>query len=311
MNLRYICCQPAETYFTWQIEIMIYNFLSVGIRKEDIHIVNSAKEVPPEWKRLEEKYKGVTFAYYPDTREWHGYQPSIYFNALKQHLEANPWLEKKVLFLHDSDILFTRKPDFEVFENDNICYLSDTISYIGADYILSKKRQGTETQFEDMCAIVGVDSEKVKSEQKNSGGGQYIIKGATFEMFDKIEKDSIKIYQFLSKKEPFWKKQHETDYPIQKWTAGMWAFLWNLWYFKKEVKVDERLAFSWATSDFKDIEKYTIFHNAGVVDATEGLFHKLSYRFKTPYNEDLKLSKDKASFWYYKWVQLVAKNTVL
>ena len=34
----------------------------------------------------------------------------------------------------------------------------------------------------------------------------------------------------------------------------------------------KRLAFSWATSDFKDVEKYTIFHNAGVVDATEGLF---------------------------------------
>ena len=43
-------------------------------------------------------------------------------------------------------------------------------------------------------------------------------------MFDKIEKDSIKIYQFLSKKEPFWKKQHDTDYPyseMDSWDVGI------------------------------------------------------------------------------------------
>ena len=310
--LRYICCQPAETYFIWQIEVLINNFKKMGVNPNMIDIVCSYDEViPPEWLKMQQYYNTVRFFFYPDTRDWRGYQPSIYFHLMKKHLAANPDLQTRPLFLHDSDIIFTRPPQFQEMASDDVWYLSDTNSYINYDYINSKKREGTETQLEDMCAIVGVNPDVVKANNNHSGGAQYLVKNVTPEFFDKVESDAIKLYNYMALKESSWIKRHENDHVIQKWTAGMWSILWNAWYFGHTTIVDERMGFGWVTNAMSDVEKYSILHNAGVVHKTEGLFYKLDYRFKLPYNEQLTLDKSKASWYYWQEVQETANKSIL
>ena len=38
-NLRYICCQPATLYYTWQVEVLIHNFIKMGVNPNYMDIV--------------------------------------------------------------------------------------------------------------------------------------------------------------------------------------------------------------------------------------------------------------------------------
>ena len=37
-KLRYVCAQPANNYYAWQIEVMLNNFISMGVNPNDIDI---------------------------------------------------------------------------------------------------------------------------------------------------------------------------------------------------------------------------------------------------------------------------------
>jgi hypothetical protein len=167
-------------------------------------------------------------------------------------------------------------------------------------------RSKGEEQILKMCQIVGIPPDKVISEQENSGGGQYYVKGLTAELIRKIEMDATRIYDYLCFREKLWKG---VDYPIQKWTSGMWAFLWNLWLFGYDVKVHKDLGFTMATDMYKTVPKKLFYHNAGV-GGRKGYFNKMTYQDKLPYGLNLKL-QDNASKWYYELIQEVEKNSVL
>jgi hypothetical protein len=91
----------------------------------------------------------------------------------------------------------------------------------------------------------------------------------------------------------------------------MWALLWNAWLFGYATQVDERMAFGWSTDNQKSIEKYWILHNAGVMDANSGMFHKASYINKLPYGEELVMDENRASTYYWEQVKETAKKTIL
>ena len=305
--MKYICCQPAIDYYTWQIEVMINNFVENGINPSDIQIVSGhLGAVPPQWEKLRNNYKDVQFFFYRDDRTNKSYIPSIYFYLMKEHLKANPYLEKEVLFLHDSDILFTRPVNFSEMTHDNIWYLSDTVGYIGTQYILSKG----EDVYNKMCNVMGIDPLIPRLMNSNSGGAQHIVKNTTAEYWDKVEKDSIKLYAHFCQEEPKWKR---TDYPIQKWTAGMWSLLWNAWLAGHETKVDKRLDFCWATDPIHRWNEAPIFHNAGVSDDRKDLFFKGKYISKLPYNDvDLNsFSEDHCSYNYVKEIIKTSKKHII
>ena len=71
-----------------------------------------------------------------------------------------------------------------------------------------------------MCKIVGIDPSLVRANNEHSGGGQYLIKGVSSELFEKAELDAVKLYKYLVPREPFYEVKFKGDYPIQKWTAG-------------------------------------------------------------------------------------------
>ncbi len=275
---------------------MINNFIKNGIDPHNIQILCACQEnIPYSWKKLQAAYSNVSFFFYKDTRPDQFYIPSIYFNMMKQHLQAHPELEKEVLFLHDCDIIFTRPINFDELEKGNIWYLSDTVGYIGTQYILTKG----EDVYLKMCEVMEIDPSIPKERNLDSGGAQHIVKNTTFEYWDKVEKDSIKLYKHFCEQEPLYKGE---GYPIQKWTAGMWSLLWNAWKFGHITKVDKRLGFCWATDPIQRWNEAPIFHNAGVTEDRKDLFFKAAYIDKLPYNE-VKLEKVSNKFCSYKYTE--------
>lgn len=304
--MKYFCCQPANNYYTWQVEVLINNFINVGVEAESINIVCAVMDdiIPSDWIKLKNHYSNVNFFFYNDTRISKNYIASIYFNLMKQHLQKFPNLKDEVLFIHDSDIIFLGKPNFTQMSYGNSWYMSDTNSYINYDYIISK----SVVIYEKMCEIVGIDKLIPKLLNSNSGGAQYIVKNTDFQFWEKVENDSVSLYKYFCDIEPQWDKDF---LPIQKWTAGMWSLLWNAWYFGHETIVDKRLNFGWVTESYESVFQKNILHNAGVEDGNRNLFYKGNYMNRLPYNDDIIVDKTKGSFRYWQEVCHTAKKSIL
>ena len=307
--MRYICAQPANNYYTWQVEVLINNFKKQGVNPNKIDILCAIQNnhIPQEWIKLQQHYNTVRFFFYNDTRPDKSYIPSVYFNLMSSHMKAHPELIHERLFLHDSDIVFTRPPQLDWAMYGKVWYMSDTNSYINYDYVIQK---GDEN-YEKMCEIVGIDKVIPKLMNSNSGGAQYIIIGEDHNFWDKVERDSVEMYKYFCKVEHLYKPKYECDPPIQKWTAGMWALLWNAWKSGHETKVDSRLDFGWTTHGIDTVEKHWILHNAGVMADQKDLFYKANYMNKLPYNENLQIRENSASMYYWQQVQDTAKVSVL
>jgi hypothetical protein len=307
-DMRYICAQPAKDYYTWQVEVVINNFKKHGINPNKIDIICAVDNgvVPEVWRKLQRHYNTIRFFFYNDDRKDKSYIPSVYFNLMKNHMKAHPELIGDRLFLHDSDIIFTQPPNLSWVDNKT-WYLSDTNSYINHDYI----QQKGDDIYKNMCQIVGIDPLIPKLMNSNSGGAQYITIGKSWEFWDKIEKDSVNLYSYFCEKEATYGDRYKGTYPIQKWTAGMWAFLWNIWREGHETKVDKRLDFCWATCSIDRVKTHGILHNAGVSNSNKGMFYKADYINKLPYNENLKIDETRASSYYWKEIQEVAKKSIL
>ena len=288
----------------------------MGVNPNYIDILCAVENniIPSAWIKLAQHYNTVRFFFYNDTRSSNEYIPSIYFNLVKQHLASRPEVGEDVLFLHDSDIVFTKPPEFDQFLQDNAWYLSDTRFYINYDYIQSKG----DHIYKNMCSIVGIDPLIPKLFNNNSGGAQYITKNTTPEFWHKVELDSISLYKYFSSVEHLYVPKHPQDYPIQKWTAGMWSLLWNAWLAGHETIIHPKLEFAWVTGPLEETKRCSILHNAGVVDdpkhqhsRSNGLFYKGDYRTSLPYNTNLNISSKFASYYYWNEICETAKVSIL
>lgn len=304
--MKFICAQPAIDYYTWQVEVMINNFIENGVNPNDIHIVCSYYgKIPDKWSRLKTHYNNVGFYFYKDERHKQGYIPSIRPHILHQHWLHNPELEKETVFYHDSDIILARPLDLESMVNDDVCYVSDTISYIGANYVRSKG----EHYLDIMTEIVGVNKNLVIQEEKNSGGAQYILKNIPTKFWEKMYYDCETMYRMVNSQIAKDKPPHA----IQIWCADMWCLLYNLWLHDKVVKVTDMLSFSWATSPIEDWDKHPIFHNAGVtVERKNQLFFKGDYIHLLPFDNDFsRYSKKFCSSKYSEQLDKLKQTTCL
>jgi len=277
-----MCVQPATVYYAWQVDVMIHNFLKNGIGPEQIQIVAVTREVESSWQQLQRKYPTVSFFFYEDTRTSRTYISSIRPHVLTKHFEKYPELKDCAIFYHDCDMVFTKPVNWDKFLTDDVWYLSDTISYIAAPYIKSKKFG----VYENMCEIVGIDQTVPEVNEKNSGGAQYIMKNVDATFWTKVERDSEELYKFFQQhlaQHP----QSSEYHPIQMWTADMWAVLWNAWYFNHTVQVVKEMEFCWPGNDIKKWDTHDIYHNAGVTDSGRKLFHKSRYIQKFPIGLDI------------------------
>jgi len=302
--MKFICAQPAIDYYTWQVEVMLDNFISHGVNPDDIHIVcGHYGNISDKWKSLTEKFDQVNFFFYPDDRFKPGYISSIRPHLLHKHWMSNPYLVNETVFYHDCDIALPKPLDVSELLEDDKCYVSDTISYIGATYIQSKG----EHYLDLMSRIVGVDKSFIIENQENSGGAQYLLKNIPIEFWKKAYYDAEYLYRLVNdqiiKDRIVTPDMHE----IQIWCADMWAVLWNLWFFDKQVRVTDKMAFSWATSHIAEWDKLPIYHNAGVTGNRTDMFFKGGYINSLPYG--IKLESFSQDFCSYRYAEEIVKTS--
>lgn len=319
--LTLLCVQPCIPYYAWQIEVMLTNFEQLKLHEEfNIVCLFAYNKNEHNWKdnvsiikKVEFRFSDVAnFYYYQDTREYPvSYISSIRPNLLKQYFREYPEVAKKPVFYHDCDIIFTKFPFFlyNLLEDDMNWYVSDTKSYIGYEYIVSK---GNDV-LDKMCQIVGTHPLFIKERQDQSGGAQYLMKGVDWQFFHKMEKDCERLFKEITQLNKKKKELDPSHHELQIWCADMWAILWGAWVRGYNTHIIEELDFCWATERIDSFNKKYIYHNAGVTDSNAKThFYKADFRGKLPYEDfEEKYDKDAASYKYFELIKSIGKNSCL
>lgn len=304
-NLFLLSAQPDSNYFAWQLEVQFLNFRRLNIPLNQYHVlIGFEKQVSNTFLELSKRYPDVKWGFYEDTRKNKRYIPSIRPHIISKHFKFNRELESQNIFYLDCDVIFQKLPDFTSLLQNDIWYLSDTNSYINADYIKSKG----DKILEDMCRVVGVSVESVEKINNNSGGAQYLLKNIDYKFWEKVERDCTNLFIYMVDSKPFHAKefakktnQLESQYhEIQAWCADMWAVLWGGIYLNRQVQITSELSFSWATSSAHQWFTNNIYHNAGVTgESSQKLFYKGAYVNGLPDNLDLSYISDSTASYYY------------
>lgn len=315
-----MCVQPCIKYYAWQIEVMLSNFERLGIHNQfKVHCLFAFNKNESDWeekvsliKKVESSLSHVAdFYYYEDTRVYPiSYISSIRPNVLKQHFKNFPDLTESAVFYHDCDIIFSKFPDFfdSLLEGET-WYVSDTISYIGHKYVVSKGNDVLDL----MCRIVGIHPHFVHDREEQSGGAQYLMKGVDWRFFDKMEKDCERMFKEVTQLNIKKKSLDPTHHELQIWCADMWCLLWNAWLRGFETKIIPELEFCWATDSIENFEKKYIFHNAGVTpESSTLLFYKGAFTNSYPYNHECETyDKSKASYKYFEEIKNIKNKSCL
>ena len=298
MQLRFLSAQPATDYYAWQVEVYLHNFLRNGYDNIDV-IGGINGNIPDSWRLLIDNFKTVNFYFYESDMEEGEYPPAIQSHILSKHFKKHKYLKDYAIFFHDCDFIFTKNFDFSRYLHDSSWYFSDTISYIGAEYILSKGEEVLDV----MCHTIGIDKEKVISNQKKSGGAQKLMKNVTYEYWEQVYINSINLYNNLKLVKDI-KKEGDPN-GIQIWTASMWAELWTAWKMGYNIEVPKEFDFAWATCPSVRWDDVAFFHNAGVPNNSSKMFFKADYINKYPYMSSLELDQKRCSYNYYKLIKSI------
>jgi hypothetical protein len=290
---------------------MINNFMEMGINPNHIDVVCWKQDgfIPDNWIKLSNAYP-CRFLFYDDTRETKHYISSIRPNILKQHWTRFPELKDEAIFYHDCDIIFT-KPTHQWITsemiNDANWYGSDTRWYIAHSYIKGKGQQIIDR----MCEIMDLPESLIIDNEMNAIGAQYLMKNINYEFWDRVETDSELLYRDITELNNQIKQTTPTYHELQIWCADMWAVLWGAWRLGYNTVCHPNFDFSWGTSTQDDYYKMNIMHNAGVVNSMSGLFYKAEYINKLPYNENLDIKENTASWHYWNWIHSTSKKSIL
>lgn len=321
-KLRYVCVQPDDTYYTWQVHLWLESLKLRGESDKAIVLIfiPNFREQNPKWDQIIALYPEAEFHFYKDVDNTSGllgtYIPVLRPYTLWKHWEKHPELEKDAIFYCDSDIFFTQEFDIQKFVDDDTCYVSDTNSYINASYFDSKERDVLPDKLEqykkrdvlnEVAEAVGTNRKTAEANNEHSGGAQYLLKNINADFWHKVMGDCIVIRTYLqSVNRDFFESENKG---FQSWCADMWAVLWGLWIAGKEVKIIPEMGFSWAPDPIEKLKTHPIFHNAGIVDVQmdgykcfyKGKYHTGADPTKDPHLDDV-LNDEKSQprcTWFY------------
>ena len=285
-DLRFISVQPDDTYFTWQVHLWLESLKEIGQSDKAIVLlyIPTGRVKNTKWEQVINLYPEAEFHFYQDEGDLDKYLP-IYIPILRpwtlwKHFKANPELSSKAIFYCDSDVLFTKDFNIDEYIEDDICYLSNTNSYINATYFESKEKDVLPNKLEEyktrdilgeVMSLVGIEKDIAYDNNEHSGGAQYFLKDVDATFWNKVMNDSLLIRTYLQKvNRDFFENENKG---FQSWCADMWGVLWNLWFRGQETKVIKEMNFSWATDPIERLEENTLFHNAGIVSPHNGTYH--------------------------------------
>jgi hypothetical protein len=301
-DLKFICAQPDDTYYTWQVHLWLESLRKLGHSDKAIVLVFTPKsrKKNDKWKQIVDLYPEAEFVFYNDEDSVSDllgiYIPILRPYVLWRYFKDHPEMSAKAVFYCDSDILFTEKFDIQQFIDDEINYLSDANSYINATYFDSKVKDVLPTKLEEyktrdilaeIASVVGISREIAEENNEHSGGAQYLLKNVDAHFWSKVMNDCILIRTYLQKvNREFFENESKG---FQSWCADMWAVLWNLWLRNQQTKVIPELAFAWAPDPITKLDTHTILHNAGITGPFMGnvpYFYKGAYHLgKDPFND--------------------------
>ena len=321
-ELKFIQCAPDDQYFVWQTHLWLESLREIGYSRDATSLIFTPKtrEFNVKWRQLEELYPESEFVYYKGPIEMNKlisvYIPIIRPYVLMKYFGEHPELSEKVIFYCDADVLFTERFNISNYINDDVCYLSNTNSYINASYFDSKIKDVIPQKLEEykkrdvlqeVCQLVGISREIAEKNNNNSGGAQYLLKNIDSSFWTKVLGDCIKIRVFLQDiNKEFFESENKG---FQSWVADMLSVLWNLWFREKEVKVIEEMDFAWSSDNISKLDKVGIFHNAGITglfngETTvfyKGIYHTGKNPFTDPHLEEVYNSEKSKALcnWYY------------
>lgn len=291
MRVIKISAQPATQYYAWQVEVYLNQFIRLGYDPKDIHVLAGyTYDIDESWEKLYHAFPDVEIHFYKYKET--SYAPAMQSAILAQHFKKHYYLKDCTIFFHDADFIFTRYFDFSPFLNDDKWYFSDTINYIGAEYIKSKG----DAVLDIMCNTVGIDRSIVEENQKNSGGAQKLMKNVDHDYWMEVNVHSNNLHDILKKVAHIKPENH--PYGIQVWTASMWAELWTAWKRGFTVEVPKEFDFCWATCPIERWDDLSFFHNAGVANPNSSMFYKAEFVNKLPYSDTKEYSDRTCSYRY-------------
>ncbi len=321
-DLKFICAQPDDTYYTWQVHLWLESLKEIGQSDKAIVLIFIPKNRTqnPKWDQIISLYPEAEFNFYKDEDNVSAllgiYIPVLRPYVLWKYAKQHPEISSKALFYCDSDILFTKDFNIEQFLEDDVNYLSDTNSYINASYFDSKIKDVLPEKLEEyknrdvlgeLASIIGISREIAEANNLHSGGAQYLLKNVDAYFWSKVMNDCILIRTYLQKiNREFFANE---DKGFQSWCADMWAVLWNIWLRDQKTEVVPELAFAWTPDPIKKLETHTILHNAGIASIEQnghpcfykGKYHQGLDPMQDPHL-DVVLNNEKSKqfcTWYY------------
>ena len=301
-ELKFICAQPDDTYYTWQVHAWLESLRNLGHSNKAIVLVFTPnfRQRSNKWKQVEELYPEAEFAYFRDEHNISKHL-GLYVSILRpytlaRYWELHPELKDNAIFYCDCDVLFTDNFNIDAYIDDDINYLSDTNSYINASYFDGKIHQVLPDKLEDFKQIdvlddlgqkVGISREIAENYNMHSGGAQYLLKNIEGSFWEKMVGDTLTIRTYLLDINRKYFENENAGY--QSWCADMWGLLWGLWAKGAETKVIPEMEFSWATDPIDKVHRLGIYHNAGVTSETLNGFHAF---YKGKYHEGADPFKD-------------------
>jgi len=280
-ELAFVTVCPDDTYYTWQVHLWLESLREIGMSDKAVALIFTPnyREENPKWKQVTDLYPEATFKFYKDEDNLTPligiYIPVLRPYTMWRFLRDNPQYSSKALFYCDSDILFTKDFNIDKYLDDDINYLSDTVSYVSAAYFDSKVKDVLPHKVEEyksrdilaeVASLVGISREVCEKNNANSGGAQYLLKNMDSKFWSKVMNDCILIRTYLQKiNREFFENE---DRGFQSWCADMWAVLWNLWLRNQTTVVVPELNFAWSTDPIDKLQETTILHNAGIVSET-------------------------------------------
>ena len=292
-ELKFVTAQPDDTYYTWQVHMWLESLKKIGQVDKAIVLIYTPKsrKFNDRWQKVMDLYPEAEFNFYKDEKGDLSDVLRIYIPILRpyvlwKYFKENPEMSSKAVFYCDSDILFMDDFKLDGFLEDDVCYLSNTNSYISSEYFDSKIKDVLPEKLEEyktrdvlaeLTSIIGISREIAEAHSKHSGGAQYLLKNVDSTFWSKVMNDCILIRTYLQKvNREFFENESKG---FQSWCADMWAVLWNLWLREQETKVVPELNFAWASDPITKLKITPILHNAGIVSKTMGhpCFYKGAY----------------------------------
>jgi hypothetical protein len=282
-KLVFVQACPDDKFFIWQVHVWLESLRQLGKSDSAISLIftPSFREPSTEWKKLVDLYPEATWFFHKDNNGVSNllstYLPVLRPYMLMNYFKEHPEMKDNAVFYCDADIIFTENFNVDKYIDDDVCYLSDTNSYINASYFDSKVKDvlphkldeyKTRDVLNEASGIVGVNRQICEINNLNSGGAQYLLKNIDWKFWEKMIGDCIRLHMHLRDvNKTFFENENKG---FQSWCSDMWALLWGLWSQNKQTVVVPEMDFAWSSDHKTRLERVGILHNAGIVSNKQG-----------------------------------------